>query len=167
MSLEGKSTEEIERLAKWADGVLSSEHRKEALLLTKKINPAFKSPELEIDERIEKATATIRDENKALRDQMQSDIITREREAKKAELAAKGYDIVAVEKVMQDNGVSNYEAAVKLMKAEAILAPAAPSPHRGAFGEAGVDFKDVAKNPKEWANKKAHDVVDEILRARA
>jgi hypothetical protein len=164
MSLEGKSAEEIEKLASWADGVLNSPHRKEALQLTKKINPAFRSPELEIDERIEAATSKLHEKNVELEKQILGERIERSRQEKARDLKAQGFDIEAVEKVMTDNGISNYESAVKLMKAEAVLAPAAPPPRSNA--QMPTNFRDIQKNPTAWAREEASKAVDEIVRAR-
>jgi flagellar biosynthesis/type III secretory pathway protein FliH len=162
MSLEGKTPEEIEKLANFANTILTKA-RKETLHLAKKVDPTFTSPELEIDEKIEAATAKLNEQNAELTKQILAEKIERSRESKKAELKAAGYDIEAVEKVMTDNGISNYEGAVKLMKAEAVLAPSSPPSRESRMP---TNFKDIQKNPTAWARDEAHKAVDELMRAR-
>jgi DNA-binding protein H-NS len=162
MSLEGKTPEEIEKLANFANTILTKA-RKETLHLAKKVDPTFTSPELEIDEKIEAATSKLTEKNLDLEKQILAERMERARAEKTRELKAAGYDIEAVEKVMTDNGISSYDAAVKLMKAEAVLAPSTPTSRESRMP---TNFKDIQKNPTAWARDEAHKAVDEIMRAR-
>jgi vacuolar-type H+-ATPase subunit I/STV1 len=162
MSLEGKTAEEIEKLALFANAILTKDTRKDALKLAKRVDPNFKAPELEIDERLEEATAKQDEKLKDLQKELLAERIERNRDEKARQLKEQGYDIVAVEKVMTDNGISNYESAVKFMKGEAALAPAAPRQETGTSLPA--NFKEIAKNPTKWARDQAHEIINAAAR---
>src|SRR5271166_5152054 len=114
MALEGLNDEQVQRLATFAQSVLSNPETKlDALRLAKKINPKFSNPELDTETRVQAAREESAAEIKKLREENEADRITRARDQKTQDLKAQGYDIVAVEKVMTDNGIGNYETAIK------------------------------------------------------
>lgn len=164
MSLEGKSEEQIKGLAAFADRMLAGPKRMETLRLAKEADPNFKHVELDIADQVSAARSDADKRADSLEKELQSERIERARAEKARELKEKGFDIVAVEKVMTDNGISNYETAMKYMKGEAALAPATPlSRTPMALPD---DMKEIAKNPAKWANNKAHEVVNEIIANR-
>jgi hypothetical protein len=163
MGLEGKSTEEIERMAAWADRVLNNKDtRADALRLTQKIDPNYRNPEIELDDRIKAATAESDKKLEKMQGELHEERLRRNRTEKKQELTARGYDIDVLEKVMVDNQVSSYEGAIKIFDAERRLAPATPP----VIGSGSMEMPDVAqdimKNPTKWAQNKAAEVLNEI-----
>lgn len=160
MSIEGMKPEDITRLATWADSMLSNaETRKSALEMTRKVNPQFRHPELELDSRIADSHKLLKEEAVALRKELEIERIERSREAKKSELSVKGFDIEAVEKVMTDNGIGSYETAMKFMRQEAQLAPATSANVSSGNAQMPDGFKDILKNPTRWARDMAADLL--------
>jgi hypothetical protein len=162
MGLEDKSPEEIERLANWANSVLNNKDtRLDALRLTKKANPNAHIPELDRDAAIQ----AVRDEEAKKREALEARLDKQEIEAarrdKAAQLAAKGFDIVAVEKVMTDNGIGNYDTAMKFMRAEAQVAGATQSVLDSGNAKMPENFKDIMKNPAAWAREQATTILNE------
>lgn len=167
MALEGLNEEQVTRLATFAQSVLSNPDTKlEALRLAKKINPKFSNPELDTDTRIQ----AVREESaaalKKIQEERDADRIANAREAKTRELKEKGYDIVAVEKVMSDNGIGNYETAIKFMRGEAALAPAVPTSVTGGDATMPTGFKDIIKNPARWAREKAAEILNDARQGK-
>jgi hypothetical protein len=157
--------EQKERLMSFSTAILNNKDtRKDALLLAKKANPAFSSPELELEAQIEKVRKEEAEKRQVLSDQIQEREILRQRADKAKELKEQGFDIVAVEKVMTEQKIGSYETAIKFMKQEQQLAPATPaSVTRMKMPD---NVKDIMKNPNQWGRDTAHAVVDEILKGR-
>jgi hypothetical protein len=164
MSLEGKSAEVIQGLAAFSDKLLSGPARMDALRLAKKVDPNFKHAELEIADQIAASETVSEKRIDALEKQLVSEKMDRARADKERELKAQGFDIVAVEKCMTDNHISDYDAAVRYMKGERAMAPAAP--YSRTTTQMPVDFKEIAKNPDKWGKEMANKVVNEIIAAR-
>lgn len=166
MSLEGKSAEEIERLAGWAQKILTSpETRTEALRMTRKADPTFRNAEIELDDKIAAATKASDDKVEKLEDQLRRERLERQHSEKKTELAGKGYDIDVLDKIMVDNKVGSYDGAMKIFDAEKVLAPGT-TPEYGGATRMPTDMKEISKNPNQWARDKAAEVLKEFATAR-
>lgn len=162
-SLEGMSPEKISELARWAHRVSTDpQTREDAIRMTQKINPNFRSPELDTKDMVTKATDDLRKDNEKLREEMRLDAARRDRADLTRDLKAKGFDIVAVEKVMEDNHIADYSVACKFMRQEALLAPATPSSVSSSNADMPEDFKGIAKNPGKWARDMAAKVATEF-----
>lgn len=163
MGLEGKSAEEIERLATWAQGVLTNpETRTDALKLAKRQDPNFRNPELDLAEKIAESHAASDAKIEKLEGSLRQEQLERKRSEKKAELLAKGYDIEIVEKCMMDNHIGSYESAMKLLDAESRLAPVTAPVIQSTATSMPTDMKEIAKNPGKWARDKAAEVLNEF-----
>jgi hypothetical protein len=165
MSVENLSQEAITALANFADTILKSPKRMEVLGIAKEVIPNYRHAELDINDRFVAQETSSNKKIDELTGELRAERLDRARTEKKRELQALGYDIVAVEKVMTDNGISNYEAAMKVMKAESMLAAPTPGHHKGAT-HMPSDMKEISKNPTQWARDKAAEILNEMQAAR-
>lgn len=139
-SLENLSEEEIAGMASTYQALINNpETRDLALRMTKKVNPALSIPEIELVDRANAAfkkqqeeidTMKVREAERAAKDLVNT---------RRAELADQGFtkaDITAIEKIMVDEQIPNYQTAANYYKGQQQLAAATSNtgPHNPAGG---------------------------------
>lgn len=165
MSLENYTEEQRATLAKSMDALLRNpEVSKDAKKLLKKVDPKLSFPELELDERIEKATEQGNERIKKLEDELNVERRNREYRDQLQAVREKGFEPTEVEKIMTEHKIADYSTAMKFMEMERSLAP--PTPESLTPFTMPDETKDIMKNPKQWANRKGMEALNEILKQR-
>ena len=96
--------------------------RKEA----KKRNPNMQAPDLEVEEQLEALRAETRESLQKAEEERLADIKTRQRAQAHQMIRDSGFEPDAIEKIMVEESIGNYETAIKYARAQAQLAPATP-----------------------------------------
>lgn len=138
----------------------------EAKRLYKKVVPDAKFPDLENQDRIDTANAALRAEIVKLQEDAQTRDITARRKENHQMIRAAGFEPDAVEKVMVDEKISSYDTAIKYMKAQNVNSRPSPGIGVGSPQEMPADWKEIAKNPRQWANKEAYAAVNDLIAKR-
>lgn len=152
-------------LAKLAiDLANNPETRKDFARMTKKIDPKRRFPDVEAEDLREEMKREFEERDR----KREADRVKAELESQKEALKGQ-YDeesISRIEKIMEENGLSNYELGARLFAAE--TKPAIPTPavsdHRWKLPE--VDPKDFDKLSQNTLAT-AYTVIDELKRKRA
>jgi hypothetical protein len=136
----------------------------QAKRLYKKVQPAARFPELETRDQIDASNAELRKQIEKLQEEAQ----TRDINARRAEnhriIREQGLDPDAVEKVMTEEKIGSYDTAIKYMKAQ--NTNSTPTPGQRMPLQMPDDYKEIAKNPRGWANKKAHEAINDLIAKR-
>jgi hypothetical protein len=143
------------------------ETSKQARRLAKKLKPELQFADLDMDDQIKRRDEANAERVKALEEQIRKDKFDREREKAHARMRERNLDPVAVEKVMTENGIANYDLAAEVLEARS--AAAAPTPDdlspmtlpKGAEGGA-----DLWKDPKGFATNTAYAVLNAFRRQK-
>lgn len=129
----------------------------------KKKNPAMVAPDLEIEDRLAaqeaKFNETLAADRKERLDALQAE---RRREAHD-KIKAAGLEPDAVEKVMVDENIGNYDTAIKYVAAQKRLAPSTPpslTPHTLP------DNKDLWADRNQWGKTQAFAAINELVAQR-
>jgi hypothetical protein len=127
MSLESLTPEEQRSLRQAQDGakVLNEllthsdpDVRKSAQRLAKKARPDLRFPELEAHDAEERARAAAREENEALRKDLEQEKAARLKAEEIAKITSKGFDPEMVYKAMESRGIVNLDTALSMFEAE-------------------------------------------------
>lgn len=130
-SLEGLTPEQIEASAAMYQSLVNNpETRELTLRATKKVNPALSIPEVELKD-MARGEFTKRDEKIA---KLEADILKRDAEQRvkdaRASLKDKGFaqtDVDAIEKIMVDRQIPNYETAAEFYRNSQKVAEPTPA----------------------------------------
>lgn len=136
---------------------------KDAKRLLKKADPKVSFPELDLEDALAAEREARRADNEKRDNEQRERDIKHARERKHDDLKARGYDPIAVEKVMTDNKIMDYEAAVRFIDATTRMA--APTP-ASLTPSSLPDNKDLWKNPAQNARKVAHEAMNELIAKR-
>ena len=167
-SLEGLPQERILELARFGSALLNHKDTREPTLrLAKTLNPNFRNAEIDAKDEVAKAVQPVLDENKKLREEMIAEAQRRDSADLTRRLKEKGFDIVAVEKVMEEKHIADYDTALTYMRMEGQLAPATPALVDSGNVQMPEGFKEIAKNPARWAREQAAKIRNEFAQQRA
>lgn len=140
---------------------------KQARRLAKKLKPELQFSDLDLEDRIVKERETSAEQLKAIRADIAKDKFERDRAAAHARLRDRNLDPAAVEKVMTENGIANYDLAVEILEARAEAAAPTPddlSPMTMPTGKVGET--DLWKDPKGFATRTAYEVLNGFKKQR-
>jgi hypothetical protein len=133
--------------------------------LYKQVVPDAKFADIELEDKMSEQTKALQDEITKLREEAQTRDITARRAENHQRIREAGFEPDAVEKVMTEEKIASYDTALKYMKAQ--NANSRPTPPIGLGPqEMPADWKEIAKNPRQWANREAYKAVDELLAKR-
>lgn len=133
--------------------------------LYKQVVPDSKFPDIELEDKMGEQTKELKAEIAKLQEDAQTRDITQRRRENHERVRAAGLEPDAVEKVMTEEKIASYDTAIKYMKAQ--NANSRPSPGSGMTPqEMPADWKEIAKNPKQWANREAYKAIDELIAKR-
>lgn len=158
------SAEAKEQLAKLAQDLAHNPKTRKAFVgLVKEIDPTKRFPDVEADE----MRAEIKTEFEKRDEQTRAATIRARVDAQRESLKSRyaEEDIVKIEKLMEEEGISNYETGAKLYAAD--LKPSKPSyeTQDHAWSMPAIDIKDFG-NLKKITRQKAYTAIDEISRNR-
>lgn len=167
MSLEDLTPEQRSQL-NLAQLLLSDpDTSKQARRLAQKLKPELKFSDLELEDQITASTVKSGKRVEELEQQLAKEKFDRQREAMHAKLRERNLDPVAVEKVMTDNGIANYDLAIEVLEARTQAAAPTPddlSPLSMPTGKQGE--KDLWKDPRGYAQAVAYDVLNSFKRQK-
>jgi len=161
--LESMSQEERDRLARFANSLLSNtETSKEARRLAKKLDPNFQTPDLDLDDRINSVREEEAKKRKELEDKLLADQLDRRRSAEHEKIRAAGEDPEYIEKLMTEKRIGSYDTALWIAQKERESSAATPPSMSGRLELEGDTAKDFWKDPSKTAAKIAHQVIDDF-----
>jgi hypothetical protein len=137
---------------------------KEAKRLYKKVVPAARFDDVELDDRISAEREETNKEIEVLREKIQMQEIQSRRDAQHKMVRDAGLDPNEVEKVMTDEKISSYETAVKYLKAQRVAAPSTPASMTPI--RMPDNMKDIQKDPRAWAQTAAYEAINELKAGR-
>lgn len=166
-SLEDLSAEDRAKL-NLANLLLSDpETSKQARRLAKKLKPELQFSDLDLEDRLTKQSESNAEQLKAIRADQQKIIFDREREKAHAKLRERGLDPAAVEKVMTENSIANYDLAAEVLEARAVAAAPTPDDLTALELPSGKEGEvDLWKDPKNFARRTADAVLNGFKRTR-
>lgn len=164
-SLENYTEAQREQLARTALSLLNHpDVSKDAKRLIKKIDPKVNFPDVEVEDRFE-TFRTEQAEREKKRDEEER--VRRANEQYQetcAKIAARGFKVEDVEKLMKEKGIANYETAMDFIDQERRLAPATPD---SLYTMKMPDtMSTIMKEGKNFARNRAHAAIDELGRMR-
>jgi hypothetical protein len=167
VSLESLTPEERSQLELARLLLSDPKTNKEARRLAKKLKPELQFADIELEDRLAAQRDESNEVTKALRADLEKEKFDRAREKAHERIRERGLDPVAVEKVMTENGIANYDLAMEILEARS--QSAAPTPNdlevmelpKGEEG--GVD---LWKDPKGFAQRTALSVLNGFRRQR-
>jgi hypothetical protein len=121
-------------------------------------------PDLETDDRIKDATKELSAQITKLEQDAVERSFQQTRSENHAKIRAAGLDPEAVEKVMTDERIGNYETAIKYVTGQNRMTgntPASMTPIRMPD-----NLKEIQKNPAAWARKEAHNALNDLMAKR-
>ena len=133
--------------------------RKEA----KKRNPNMQAPDLEVEEQLEALRAETRESLQKAEEERLADIKTRQRAQAHQMIRDAGFEPDAIEQIMVEESIGNYETAIKYARAQAQLAPATPEM---ASPFSMPDTKDLYADRNKWARNTAFEAINELKQKR-
>lgn len=143
------------------------ETSKQARRLAKKLKPELQFSDLDTDDRIAKATETSAEQVKELQKQLAKQQFERDRERAHAKLRERNLDPAAVEKVMTDNGIANYDLAAEVLEARSQAAAPTPDDLTTLDLPTGTEGgSDLWKDPKGFAQRTALSVLNGFRKTR-
>ena len=151
---------ELLLLAKKALG--NSTTRMKTLRVLKEAEPTTVLPEIDTEDRITAALAPVLEENKKLRNDLNTGVTERILKEKRDLVRSKGLKIEDVEKVMVEKGINSHESAMEFIEANnRVAAPATPA--RSWDRSAKVpENEGLKKDPAAWARETAANVLAEF-----
>jgi len=144
------------------------ETSKQTRRLAKKLKPELQFSDLDMEDRINKEREKSSSEIRELQEQIRKDKFEAARNAAHAKLRERNLDPAAVEKVMTENGIANYDLAVEILEARAQAAAPTPddlTPLTLPTGSEGGS--DLWKDPKGFATRTAYAVLNGFRKNRA
>jgi hypothetical protein len=136
----------------------------QAKRLYKQVVPDAKFPDLELEDKINAASAAQQKEINELRDKVRMSEVMERRNQEHAKARAAGLDPIAVEKVITEEGMGSFDAAIKYMKAMNASAPATPASMTPI--RMPDNMAEIQKDPRAWANKTAYEAINELVAKR-
>jgi transcriptional regulator of met regulon len=136
---------------------------KEIRRKAKEKNPAMHAPDIEIEQALKKQREEIEAELAKDRQERLDTIKAERRKEAHALIRTAGLDPEAVEKVMVDENIGNYQTAINYILAQKKLAPATPhsmTPHTLP------DNKDLWADRNKWSKTQAFAAINEIIAGR-
>jgi len=88
------------------------------------------------------------------------------REKSHAEARARGLDPAAVEDAIVKRKIGDWDTAMEFVELSTRMAASTPASSDRSPSMDMPDNKDLWKNPRQWANREAHDEIDKILKQR-
>lgn len=140
---------------------------KQARRLAQKLKPELKFSDIELEDQIAASNKSAAKRVEGLEQQLAREKFERERAAMHAKLRERNLDPAAVEKVMTENGIANYELAAEVLEARSLAAAPTPddvTPLTMPTGTQGA--KDLWKDPRGYAQAVAYDVLNGFKRNR-
>jgi uncharacterized membrane protein len=92
----------------------------------KEKNPTMQTPDLDLEDRLEAQAKEQREALEKLRQEQMEYVRAERRKEAHAKIRSAGLDPEAVEKVMVESSISDYDTAVNYIRAQKQLAPATP-----------------------------------------
>lgn len=137
---------------------------REAKRLWKKIEPAARFPDLELEDQVSKATLELQTKvDKMEQDQLEGRVRAN-RESNHKLVRDAGFEVEQVEKVMTDEKIASYATAIKYLQGQNALAP--PTPQAVTPIRMPDNLKDIQKNPTQWARNEGYKAINELIAAR-
>ncbi len=174
-SLEGLSPEQIEAAAAMYQSLVSNPATREMTLrATKTVNPSLSIPEVDLKDMAGKEFSK-RDEKIA---KLENELLKRDAEDRvnraRSSLITKGFkqeDVDAIEKIMVDKQIPNYDTAAEFYKNQQTVAEPTPSvPVRGQTFTMPADplasMKGGRQGLSRWARDAGTAALDEIRNGR-
>lgn len=167
MSLESLTPEERSQL-QLAQLLLSDPAtNKETRRLAKKLKPELQFADLDLEDRLEDQRKKSKEVTDALQNDLRTERMERAREKQHEKIRSRGLDPAAVEKLMTDHQIPNYDVAIELLEARA--QSAAPTPNdldvmELPTGKAGET--DLWKDPKGFAQRTAYELLNGFRKQR-
>lgn len=132
---------------------------KEARRLAKKLKPELRFADLDLEDQL-RTQQEANDKRWADEQERQrKEKFERDRATAHARLRERNLDPTAVEKLMTEMGIANYDAAAEILESRAALAE--PSPDNVTPMDL-PDNKDLWKDPVGWARKQAFEAISEV-----
>jgi len=164
MSLENMSEDERNSLA-LKKLFAHPEVGPQAKRLYKKVVPDAKFADIELEDKMSEQTTALQAQITKLHEEAQTRDINSRRAENHQKIRAAGFEPDAVEKVMTEEKIASYDTALKYMAAQ--NRNSRPSPGNGSSPqEMPADWKEIQKNPKQWATREAYKAVDELMAKR-
>ena len=136
----------------------------EAKRLYKKAVPNARFPDLDAEDRLAAVTKPLQDKIQELETANINSRVEQSRRENHAKCTAAGFDPAVVEKTMTDDKILNYDTAIKYLTAQQRNVQPSHIPHTPI--KMPDNAKEIAKDPKGWANRTAHAAMDELIAAR-
>jgi hypothetical protein len=136
----------------------------EAKRLYKKVVPDARFQDVEVADRIEAERAATQKEINDLRDQVRMQDVMRRRDEEHAKARAAGFDPVEVEKVITEEKIGSFDAAIKYLGA--MRQTARPTPANITPITMPDDVANIQKDPRGWSAKTAHEAINELISQR-
>lgn len=163
MSLEELTPQQRAHLALGQSLMGNPETADDARRLLRKADPKFKAPDLELQDKLDKERQDRLDGEKKLREDIETDRRNVWYAETQRKVAAAGLDIKAVEKIMTDRQIANYDTAIEFLQSQQQIA--SPT-HDSVTPMAMPDNKDLWKDPKKTARDIAHGMINEFRTQR-
>ena len=172
MSLEGKTAEEIAALAEFAQNLSANPKTRLGLLhLSKIANPNAVIPEIDIPARVQ---VQLDEANKKMQEQTdklasfeaeRSILAKRQALLETNKLGVESSDIPAIEKLMVDKHIPDYETAAEFYAMQQRAATPTPSNPKQTVRDSTMpvmDTKPFKGNINDWARHMATKAIDEL-----
>jgi DNA-binding protein H-NS len=148
----------IEELAKLSIDLFNSPETKSAVLpLLKKVRPGLALPELDLQEQIGSATAEMSKKIQELQEKLARSETENQIREKRDALINKGLasreELPEIEKLMVEDGISDYEKAAKYHRATQTQSIPTPTPFRKPFEDAKTSAADFFKDSRSALKK--------------
>ena len=168
MSLENLSLEARDELAALAQTLAENPNtRKDFLRMTKQVKPDLPIPELEIEERTNKAIDAQQQriaqlEAKLKEKDARTELEKRRNTLKEKRLAESDDDVKAIEKLMIEKGISNHESAAEYYNWMRQADKPTPAFSNSPITSKVNDFQKYLKNPAAAAREAAASALNEL-----
>jgi hypothetical protein len=136
----------------------------EAKRLYKKVVPDARFPDLDAEERLAAATKPLQEKIDKMESEQLDERVRRNRETNHKKVRDAGLDPDAVEKIMTDEKIMNYDTAIKYMKAQ--TSNSQPSHSSITPITMPTDAKEIQKNPGAWARGEASKAINDLINNR-
>jgi hypothetical protein len=164
MSLEDLTPEQQDQAARLFKFVKANPKvEKDIRRAAKAQNPNMSAPDLEIEDAIAAQKAESDAKIKELQDANLETLRNQRRAEAHAKCRAAGFEPDAVEKIMVDESIGNYDTAINYMRGQKVMAPAtfeSISPH------SLPNNKDLWADKNGFARRAAHDAMNDIRQGK-
>lgn len=162
VALEGMSNDEAMQAGLLYSRLLKNPAtRAQALQLMKAGDPNLHIPEVDIPTQFETHLKPLKEQNEKLAKQLEEMTLATARKGILEDLVTGGLaenmaEAKLIEKFALDEKIADYKSAAKFYRmSKQVAEPSADVTIMGGPMEMPMDFKEIAKNPKSWANKAA------------